>query len=234
MFRNVMMKGGHGREVYVHNRPIDFESVPLTLISPIFGCISDDLFTNHENFLSQDFAPARNLANTLSKLEKNEAARKNAFLAWLLEILPDIEREESSHDTPLQSHEEVRAKLTTAIIKGESRDKRYNFKIDGHVVLGDNLLLVVGVKPELGEESSNPHWQMMAYIRAYYMQERCYYRVGQFPLPAILIALYGMFIPLASMSTCRWHFRAVYRRICGNRLSRRICASGSTDTWTSS
>ena len=52
-------------------------------------------------------------------------------------------------------------------------------------------------KSELGEETSNPHWQMMAYVRTYYMQTRCCHRVGQSPLPAVLIAFYGMFIPLA-------------------------------------
>ena len=92
-FRNVMTQGG-GREIYIQNRPIDFDSVPLTLISPIFGRLSDDLFTNHEDFLSQDFRPARNLANMLSRLEQNEATRKESFLNWLLELLPGIEREE--------------------------------------------------------------------------------------------------------------------------------------------
>jgi hypothetical protein len=197
-----MMQGGHGREVYIHNRPIDFESVPLTLISPIFGRLSDDLFTNHENLRSQDFAPARHLANMLSMLENDEAPRKESFWAWMLEMLPDIEREESSRDMPSRPHEEVRARLTTAILKGEHRDKKRDFQTDGHVELGDNLLLVVEAKPELGEESSDPHWQMMAYVRAYYMQERCSYRVGQSPLPALLISFYGMFIPSASMSTC--------------------------------
>ncbi len=200
-----MMQGGYGRGVYIHNRPIDFESVPLTLISPIFGRLSDDLFTNHEDFLSQDFAPARNLANMLSVPEKNVVLRKEFFWGWLLEMLPDIEREESSHDMPLRPHDEdheVRARLTTTIIKGERRDKKHDIETDGHVELGDNLLLVVEAKSELGEESSNPHWQAMAYVRAYYMQKRCNYRVGQSPLPAVLIGFYGMFIPLASMPTC--------------------------------
>lgn len=97
-----------------------------------------------------------------------------------------------SHDP----HEEVQARLKTRIIKGEHRDKS-DFKNDVHVELGDNLLLVVEAKPEFGEERSNPHWQMMAYIRAYYMQMRCCRHVGQSPLPAVLIALYGMFVPLA-------------------------------------
>ena len=67
-----MMPSRHGCEVYIHNRLIDFESVPLTLISPIFGCLSDNLYTDHKKFLLQDFAPARNLANMLSKLENSE------------------------------------------------------------------------------------------------------------------------------------------------------------------
>ena len=181
-----MMQRGHGREVYIHNRPIDFELVPLTLISPIFGRLSDDVFTNHEDFLSQDFAPARNLANMLSELEKTEALRKEYFWNWLLDLLPGIER---GQDPRLRLHEEVRARLRTTI----ERD----FETGGHVELGDNLLLIVETKSELGEEASNPHWQMMAYVRAYYMQNRCYYRVGQSPLPPVLIAFYGMFIPLA-------------------------------------
>ena len=196
IFRDVMRR--HGREVYIHNRPIDFESVPLTLISPVFGRVSDDLFTNHEDLTSQDFAPVRKLANMFS----NPAPRKEFFRRWLLETLPDIERGEPSHDTPLGPHEEVRASLTTTIIKGERRDKEHDFETDGHVELGDSLLLVVGTNPELGEEPSNPHWRTMAYVRAYYMQNRCYYRVGQSPLPAILIGIYGMFTPLASMPTC--------------------------------
>ena len=47
-FQNVMMQNGPGREVYIQNRPIDFESVLLTLISLIFGHLSDDLFMCHE------------------------------------------------------------------------------------------------------------------------------------------------------------------------------------------
>ena len=90
-----------GREVYIHNRPINFDSVPLTLISPIFGSVSDDIFTDHEDFRSWDFAPARDLANLLSELKTDEAARKESFWDWLLKVLPDIKREESSHDTSL-------------------------------------------------------------------------------------------------------------------------------------
>ena len=196
-----MIDDGAGREVFIHNRPIDFESVPPVLISPIFGRLSEDLFKHHEDLRSEDFAPARDLANMLSVLEKKEASRKEPFLKWLLKLLPDIKREELSHDARLQPHE-VRARLMTAIMQGEPTDKKRDIETDGHVELGDNLLLLVEAKPEIGEESSDPHWQSMAYVRSFYMQPRCRYRVGQSPLPAILITFYGVFIPLASMPAC--------------------------------
>ena len=45
----------------------------------------------------------------------------------------------------------------TAITQGEPTDKKRDFEADGHVELGDNLLLVEA-KPEVGEQSSDPHW----------------------------------------------------------------------------
>jgi hypothetical protein len=69
-----MMDDGAGCKVFIHNRPIDFKSV-----SPIFGRVSKDLFKHHEDLWSEDFAPARDLANMLSVLEKTEASDR-AFL----------------------------------------------------------------------------------------------------------------------------------------------------------
>jgi hypothetical protein len=46
----------------------------------------------------------------------------------------------------------------TAITQGEPTDKKRDFETDGHVELGDNLLLLVEAKPEVGEQSSDPHW----------------------------------------------------------------------------
>ena len=82
-------------------------------------------------------------------------------------MLLDIETEESSCDAPLQLH---KARLSTVIIKGQ-RNSKHDFVTDGHVELGDNLLLLVEANYELGKGSSNPHWQVMAYVRAYYMQQ---------------------------------------------------------------
>ena len=190
---------GHAHNFYIHNRPIDFESVPVTLISPIFGRLSDDLFTREKDLRSEDFASARELANRLSMLEKDEASRKQAFLNWLLKTLPGIETEEPSDDVPLRPHE-VRPRLATVI--REHGETRCDYETDGHVELGDNLLLVTQGKLELGEGSTDPHRQLMTCVRAYYMQKRCSYRIGQSCLPVILIAYYGSFIPLARVLPC--------------------------------
>lgn len=133
------MEQDEGRECYIHNRPINFDEVPVTLISPIFGRLSDDLFTPEKDLRSEDFAPARDLANMLSKLAKDEASRNGAFLDWLVQTLPGIERKKLSGDASLKPYK-VRPRLSTAIIKGEHEDSRYDYATSGHVELGDNLL----------------------------------------------------------------------------------------------
>jgi len=115
-------------------------------------------------------------------------------------------------------------------MRGEHIDTRYDYGTDGHVELGDNLLVTEG-KLELGEGSIDPHWQLMAYVRACYMQKRCIYRVGQSCLPVILLACHGAFIPLVRVLAAE--ARAIYRRIWGYHLSRWISAGRSADTWAS-
>ncbi len=71
-FRNAMDLEHHGgREVYIHNRLIDFSSVPLTLISPIFGRLSDDTFSDNK-LRSNDFAPARDLVVDTREMRNRE------------------------------------------------------------------------------------------------------------------------------------------------------------------
>ena len=139
----------------------------------------------------------------LSKLGKDEKSRRKGFLDWLLKTLPGIETGEWSDDAPLQPYQEVRPRLATTVINGERRDRIHDYHTHGHVELGDNLLLVTQGNLKLGERSTNPHWQLMTCVRAYYMQKRCSYRVGQSCLPVILIAYYGAFIPLVRVLACQ-------------------------------
>ena len=48
----------------------------------------------------------------------------------------------------------------------EHIDTKCDYDPDGHVELGDNILLITEGKLELGEGSTDPHWQLMAYVRA--------------------------------------------------------------------
>ena len=73
-FWNAMDLEHHGCEVYIYNRLIDFSSVLLTLISPIFGQLLDDTFSNNK-LQSNNFAPARDLVNMLSILDRWEIVK---------------------------------------------------------------------------------------------------------------------------------------------------------------
>jgi len=192
-FRNAMDSEHHGREVYIHNRPIDFSSVPLTLISPIFGRLSDDMFSDNKP-RSNDFAPARNLANMLSILEKEEKLRKAKFLQWLTETFEDIKNGIITKGNLLPSVALQSRKGKSPVLVADitiDASGRKNYGTDGHVEMGDYVLLITEGKRELGELSADPHWQLMAYFRAYYAQKRCSYKVGESCLPAILVAYYG-------------------------------------------
>jgi hypothetical protein len=87
-----------------------------------------------------------------------------------------------------QHHTEALSRLATLITRAEKK----SLESDGHVEWGGYVLIITEGKAELGEASSEPHWQSMAYFRTYYMQKRCSYRVGKSCLPAILIAYCGM------------------------------------------
>src|SRR5258708_39092932 len=157
---------------------------------------------------SNDFAPARDLANMLSILEKAEKLRKAKFLQWWTETVEDIKSGIITKSVALQSRKGKSLVLVADITIDASERKKYG--TDGHVEMGDYVLLITEGKRELGELSADPHWQLMAYFRAYYAQKRCSYKVGESCLPAILIAYYGMFIPLARIRVCLLtHFRVV-------------------------
>jgi len=165
-------------EVSLHNT--NFASLPLTLISPIFGRISDDVRTPQEDLGPEDFAPARNLANMLSMLV-DERTRKFDFRNWLLETL-----EGNLSDSMAMS--------ARGILEG--------VLIEGHVEWKDYVLIVTEGKAELGEQFSGPHGRLLASFRAHYMQERCSYRVGESCLPAILITYHGPFVDMSVAIVC--------------------------------
>ena len=167
-----------GRELYRSNRPIDPTKIPLTLISPIFGHLSDDVFGEDSDLRSEDFAPARQLANMLSMLAP-EHERARLFRRWLCETLDVFDPE----TTPGWGKEPRLERIITS--GGKS------YQSDGHIVLRKRILVMLKCTPETSKGSSEPHLQNMGYYRAYYMRDAYSDLVGQNCLPAFLIAQYG-------------------------------------------
>lgn len=179
-----------GRQLFMSNRPIDFTKIPLTLISPIFGHLSDVIFGDDNELSALDFAPARDLANTLSMLLP-EIKRVNIFNQWLHKTLriPD-----SSSATGDESRVE-----RNIILKETGNTITY--ESDGHVVVKDRLAIVTEGKPEITEGSSEPHWQAMGYYRMFYVQDEHADAVGQNCLPALMISYYGMDLSIHLVNT---------------------------------
>jgi len=66
------------------NRPIDYGTVPLALLCPIFGQFEDDFQTTHDSDLNpRIFQATRELANEMAGLYSKEAERQWRFQEWL-------------------------------------------------------------------------------------------------------------------------------------------------------
>ncbi len=167
-----------GRRYYIFNRPINFSSIPLNLISQFFDRLLQEMFGSHA-LTSEDFGPARDLANLLSELKENEAKRKAAFRVWVRKTL------DLPEDTEFES------KIT--IMDGK---KEANFMTDGHEE-SDNktLILLEEIKSERGETAADPDWQMMSYVRAFYMEEWSRGHVGTSCLPVLCLSANGVRAP---------------------------------------
>ncbi len=164
--------------------------------------------------------------------------QKEKFLEWLTEMLKDIKngiimKGSLLISMALQSCRGRLPTLVTDITKGETTKMGRDYETDGHVEIGDYILLITEGKCELGELSADLHWQLMVYFQVYYAQKQCSNNIGESHLPAILIVHYGMFIPFARSHICLLtHFRAMCRHIQSHHASWWICTSGSTDTCT--
>ncbi|KAI0299536.1 hypothetical protein BC826DRAFT_995116 [Russula brevipes] len=129
-------------EVSLHNT--NFASLPLTLISPIFGRIQDDVRTPQEDLRPEDFAPARNLANMLSMLV-DDRTRTFYFRNWLLETL-EVNVSDSMGELSL-SEPHVEGALRPAAMS--ARGILGGVLIEGHVEWKDRILIVTEGETEL-------------------------------------------------------------------------------------
>ena len=151
--------------------------------------------------------------------------QKEKFLEWLTETLKDIKngiimKGSLLISVALQSCRGRPPTLVTDITIGETAKMRRDYGTDGHVEMGDYILLITEGKHKLSKLSVDPHWWLMAYFQVYYAQKWCSDNVGESCLPAILIAHYGMFIPFARPCVCLLtHFRAMCQHIQSHHAS---------------
>ena len=155
-------------EVFLHNRPIDFGSVPLALLCEVFGKFEDDFnLCPSSEFTSWDFRAARELANRMSRLYPDEMSRKAEFNRWFT-LFFEVELEKS---------------IGSCIS-------------DGHVVVKSNehrfITVIMEGKGGLSEGAAEPHWQATGYFRAFYKEQQESLRVDH--PPALLITYVGKVI----------------------------------------
>jgi hypothetical protein len=132
-----------GNEGFMFNRPIDFGTVPLALLSPIFGQFEDDFYRWPDSELgSKEYIHTRELTFSMAELFEDEFIRRRFFHRWL-ETAYGVKVERQIDTQEPDGHVEI------------STDK------------GPFLLLITQCKNEISEGQSEPHWQGMGYYRKY-------------------------------------------------------------------
>jgi hypothetical protein len=80
----VLQSASPGTEIYMCNRPLNYNRVLLSLLSEIFGRFKDDFHNGHVSDLGiDDFEAARVLAEAMASLHRSESDRQFFFNAWL-------------------------------------------------------------------------------------------------------------------------------------------------------
>jgi hypothetical protein len=121
------------------NRPHSASSIPVTLLHPIFGRFIDDSHTYAP--VKEDNAFVLELSAAMSDVFRNEAARRDEFIAIL------------------SRHYEIQ------LVAGEIGGTGY--KTDGHCLAGGYMDLVSEAKNELGSSAgAEPYFQGCLHYRA--------------------------------------------------------------------
>ena len=170
-FLSQMGPGGDGRENIMCNRPIDYGTVPLALLCPIFGQFEDDFQTTPESDLNPNiFHATRELANEMAGLYSKEADRQRHFQEWL----------RRTYDVSLY----------VKIGKYKS-DGHYFHPEDGED--GTRFLILI-TEAKLESSSTEARIQGLMYYRAFYQNLTASDLQGRGCLPAILLTYLGMFL----------------------------------------
>ena len=162
---------GTGRQYIMCNRPIDYGTVPLALLCPIFGRFEDDFQTAPESDLNPNiFQATRELVNEMACLYPQEADRQQHFHQWL------------------RGAYNVFPRTNTGDYQSDGHCEHPTDAEDGSRF----LLLVTEAMLEHGDITTGAQVRGLKYYRTFYQTFTPSDLQGRGCLPAILLTYQGM------------------------------------------
>jgi hypothetical protein len=162
----------HSKVCFLCNRPIDYETIPLPLMHPVFGNFRKDFWTLSPD--ENDSAATRELAQDMCNVYDSEKARQQSFKGWF------------SKTYKRDMHTKVGPPTSG------SRQSPALPETDGHGFTSDGKFVIFITEGKL-EAGSGAQYQSMAYwTKLYLASEDMQKHAGYSCLPAILIIYEGV------------------------------------------
>ncbi|KAI0252313.1 hypothetical protein BJV78DRAFT_1281860 [Lactifluus subvellereus] len=156
---------------FLCNRPINYETIPLVLMHPVFGTFCHQIRTLQPT--AGDSDSARILAHEMSGVYKYESGRRERFRSWFTRTY--------------QCFMETKVGPPTS---GTAPQKLP--ESDGHVLVSNFVTLISECKFEASSTSSDARYQaMMYYVKLFAASKVSQEHLSHSCLPAILIVCEG-------------------------------------------
>lgn len=159
---------------FLCNRPIDYQTIPLALMHPVFGTFCDETRTLPPN--AEDSDLARTLTHEMSKIYDDENDRRQLFRTWFTRTYKyDMETKVGppTSDAGLPNPQ----KLPIS---------------DGHVLVRNFVTLISECKLEASRTSCDARYQaMMYFVKLFAASQASQDHLNHSCLPAILIVYEG-------------------------------------------
>jgi hypothetical protein len=161
----------HSKVYFLCNRPIDYETIPLPLIHPVFGNFRKDFWTLVPD--ENDSAATRELAQEMCNVYDTEKARQESFVGWFSRT---YKRDMQTKVGPPTSG---------------SRQSSALPETDGHGFTSDGNFVIFITEGKLEAGSGALYQTMVYWTKLYLASEDMQKHAGYSCLPAILIIYEG-------------------------------------------
>jgi hypothetical protein len=157
---------------FLYNQPINFRTIPLVLMYPVFGTFCDEILTMPPSVEDSDLT--QSLAQDMSRIYDDESHWRGLFRAWFTQTYKyDMETKVG----PATSDAAPPSKLP---------------KSDGHVLVRNFIILISKCKHEATSTSHDTQYQAMMYFaKLFTASEALQDHLGHSYLPVILIVYEG-------------------------------------------